>query len=104
MTRKPTFVTKVNVVKALNDLANISYFHKRQLVDEGYLEPVKVPEAKKTVGSRGRMPLAYQPTKKAANLVRLSKSWAAFREQAVQAVETAITGETQTEQRVLEDA
>ena len=95
MARKADFVVKVNVAKALRDLSGVSYFHKRQLVTEGYLEAVKVPEAKKVPGSRGRMPLAYQPTAKGRNLVNLSKSWAAFRE-TVQTVADEVTGDTTT--------
>lgn len=91
MTRTKQFVKKINVVAALLDLANVSRHHKVQLVDAGYLEPIKVPEAKKVIGSRGRMPIRYDVTKAGANLLRLSKNWA---KPAMAA--TAKSGETQT--------
>ena len=89
MSRKPTFVKKINVVQALNDLAGTSYFHRRQLVADGYLEAVKKPEAKKVPGSRGRMPLEYVVTKRGQNLIRLSASWGKVTPKTEAPVETA---------------
>lgn len=77
MARSKTFVKKINVVQALQNLGNfnaVSYFHHRQLVADGYAVATKNPDAKKE--GRGRMPLKYEISKKGANLVRLSASWA----------------------------
>lgn len=73
MARTATYNKKINVVEALKNLDNVSYFLRRQLVEEGYLTATKNPEAK-TPG-RGRMPLRYDWSPKGANLVRLSANW-----------------------------
>lgn len=78
MSRTKTFASKKAVAAALKTIGTndeVSRFHKLQLVDAGYLEPVKVPEAKKVIGSRGRMPVRYDLTKAGRNLVQLSKAW-----------------------------
>lgn len=73
MARNATYSKKINVVEALKNLDNVSYFHRRQLVTEGYLEATKNAEAKKA--GRGRMPLKYTVSKKGENLIRLSANW-----------------------------
>lgn len=74
MARKATYVKKINVVDALKNLETVSYYHVRQLVEGGYVEAEKNPEAKKA--GRGRMPLKYTVSKKGQNLIRLSANWA----------------------------
>lgn len=73
MARKAEYAKKINVVEALKNLAEVSYYHKRQLAEDGYLDVTKNEEAKKP--GRGRMPLKYEVSKKGANLVRLSANW-----------------------------
>ena len=82
MARTQTFAEKFNIVDTLNAIATgvtgdnaPSRFLKEQLVAKGYVEKVKVPEAKKVPGSRGRVPVAYIVSKKGANYVRLSGQW-----------------------------
>lgn len=75
MARTATFSKKINAVAALKALDGTSYYHKRQLVEAGYLTQVKVPEMKKVPGSRGRDPIAYEITKAGHNLIRLSANW-----------------------------
>lgn len=79
MSRKKIFEDNNKaVVKALLSIgtkSEVSRFHKLQLIELGHLEAVKAPEAKKEQGSRGRMPHRYILTKKAENLIRLSKGW-----------------------------
>lgn len=74
MARKATYSKKINVVQALKNLDNVSYFLTRQLVADGYVEVTKDAEAKKA--GRGRMPLKYTVSKKGQNLIRLSANWA----------------------------
>lgn len=75
MARVATFTKKINAVAALKALEGTSYYHKRQLVEAGYLAQVKVPELKKVPGSRGRNPIVYEITKAGENLIRLSANW-----------------------------
>ncbi len=75
MSRKKTFEAKINVVEALNNLGDLSYYHRRQLVAQEYLKAVADPTLKKVPGSRGRDPLVYEVTGKGKNLIRLSASW-----------------------------
>lgn len=79
MARKKSLGDSKAIVKALLTIGTeneVSRFHKMQLIGLGHLEAVKAPEEKKVSGSRGRMPHRYVLTKKAENLIRLSKSWA----------------------------
>lgn len=73
MARTATYTKKINVVDALQNLDKVSYFLRRQLVEEGYLTATKNPDAK-TPG-RGRMPLKYEVSPKGTNLIRLSANW-----------------------------
>lgn len=73
MARAQTFAKKKEVVKALKSLDGTSYFLKRQLVEEGYIVPVKDVAAKRP--GKGRCPYRYDLTSKGSNLVRLSANW-----------------------------
>lgn len=74
MARSKTYIKKINVVEALQNLDNVSYFLTRQLVADGYVTATKNAEAKKA--GRGRMPLKYEVSAKGKNLIRLSANWA----------------------------
>lgn len=66
------FKTSKDVVKALNDLDNISRFLKLQLVEKGYVEIFKV----KATAGRGRANHVYQISGKGRGLLALSSKWA----------------------------
>lgn len=74
MARNKTYTKKINVVEALKNLDNVSYYLTRQLVRDGYVTATKDAEAKKP--GRGRMPIRYEISKKGTNLIRLSANWA----------------------------
>lgn len=57
-------------VNALNNLENVSYYHKRKLVEAGLL----VEETVET-GSRGRPAVNYNVSGKGRGLLALSKNW-----------------------------
>lgn len=95
MSRTKTLKNNVEIAKALRTFESQSRFLNLQLVGSGHLTQVKVPELKKTVGSRGRMPKRFELTKAGENLVRLSKNWAAFKVAATETVAPLmITGPT----------
>lgn len=78
MARNKTIIGNRAIVAALKTLGTdneISRFHKMQLIEIGALEAVKAPELKEVLGSRGRMPYRYQPTKWGRSLLALSKGW-----------------------------
>ena len=68
--RKPRFSTNKDIVVALNGTHRISYRHKMQLIERGFLKVEKL----KQVGP-GRPEHLYVPTSKGKTLIIFSKNW-----------------------------
>lgn len=63
------------VLKAIVAGEEISYFHKRQLVETGHLVETKgITDAVKAAG-RGRHKVSYELSTKGKTLVNLAKNW-----------------------------
>lgn len=72
--RVKTYAKKINVVEALQNLADVSYPLRRQLRDMGYL--AVEPNMEVNANVRGRKPLIYSVTGKGRSLIGASKAWA----------------------------
>lgn len=70
MARTATFSNKKTLVSALAAPEKVSYYLKRELIEKGYLKPVKVSKT-----TRGRPAFNYEQTCKARGLLALARNW-----------------------------
>ena len=68
--RPATFTKAKSKAFALQNLDGVSYYHKRQLVQQGLLNAVKIPQF-----GRGRPQYDYQVSGKGRGLIAMSKNW-----------------------------